>query len=372
MINAGSVNLVLQRVGRSLMMPVSVLPAAVLMLRLGQPDLLDIMVLRSAGQALFDNLPLLFAVGVAIGFARKADGTTALAALVGYLVFDRVAFDLAGTHSAGVFGGMAMGLITGLLYERFHMIELPGFLAFFGGRRFIPLVSAAAGLLLGLALGTLLSRLSPGQWPDLGWAGAGLYGLVNRALLPFGLHHIPNSLVWFGFGDYHGAHGEIPRYFAGDPHAGGYLAGFFPVLMFGLPGAAMAMWQTAEPAQRARVGKLMAGAALASFVTGVSEPIEFAFVFASPLLYGVHTLLTAASMALLNAAGAQLGFGFSAGLIDMLLNGTKSNTRQLPLIIGLGVVYFFLYYGLFRLLIPRLGLPTPGRSGRTEVSNEAS
>lgn len=364
--------MVLQRVGRSLMMPVSVLPVAVLLLRLGQPDLLDVPVLRAAGQALFDNLPLLFAVGVAIGFARKADGTTALSALVGYLVFDQVAFELAGTHHAGVFGGMAMGLITGLLFERFHTIELPGWLAFFGGKRFVPFVSALAGLLLGLALGTILPRISLGQWPDLGWVGAGLYGLVNRILLPFGLHHIPNSLVWFGFGDYQGTHGEIPRYFAGDPHAGGYLAGFFPVLMFGLPGAALAMWRTAEPAERARVGKIMASAALASFVTGVSEPIEFAFIFASPLLYGVHTLLTGVSMALLNAAGAQLGFGFSAGLIDMLLNGTKSNTEQLPLIIGLGVIYFFLYYGLFRFLIPRLGLPTPGRPEKNDVSNEAS
>ncbi|MEO5878193.1 MAG: PTS transporter subunit EIIC [Streptosporangiaceae bacterium] len=369
------INAVLQRVGRSLMMPVSVLPAAVLMLRLGQPDLLDVPVLRSAGRALFDALPLLFAVGVAIGFARKADGTTALAALVGYLVFDRVAFDLAGTHHAGVFGGMAMGLVTGLLYERFHAIELPSWLAFFGGRRFVPLVSAFAGLLLGLAVGTLLSQVTLGAWPDFGWAGAGLYGLVNRALLPFGLHHIPNSLVWFGSGSFEGTHGEIPRYFAGDPHAGGYLAGFFPVLMFGLPGAALAIWRTAEPEQRARIGTLMAGAAVTSFVTGVSEPIEFAFVFASPLLYSVHAVLTATSMALLNAAGAQLGFGFSAGLIDMLLNGSKSNTRQLPLIIGLGVVYFFLYYGLFRYLIPRLDLPTPGRAARkpaAEVSNEAS
>jgi PTS system N-acetylglucosamine-specific IIC component len=233
-------------------------------------------------------------------------------------------------------------------------------------------VTAFAGLLLGLALGTILPRISLGPWPDFGWAGAGMYGLVNRALLPFGLHHIPNSLVWFGFGDYQGVHGEIPRYFAGDPHAGGYLAGFFPVLMFGLPGAALAMWQTADPDQRARVGKLMAAAAVASFVTGVSEPIEFAFVFASPLLYCVHAVLTATSMALLNAAGAQLGFGFSAGLIDMLLNGSKSNTRHLPLIIGLGVVYFLLYYGLFRFLIPRLGLPTPGRQERVEVSNEAT
>ncbi|GAA3240033.1 PTS transporter subunit EIIC [Actinocorallia longicatena] len=364
---------VLQRLGRSLVTPVAVLPVAVLLVRLGQPDLLDVAVLRAAGEGILGALPLLFALGVAVGFARRADGTTALAAVVGYLVFDGVAEEVGGGPSpAGILGGMVMGLVAAVLYERFHAVELPSWLAFFGGRRFVPFATALAGLVLGIAAGLAAPPLVTALTgrPDPGWPMAGLYGLVNRGLLPFGLHHLPNSVVWFVSGSYEGTEGEIPRYFAGDPHAGGYLAGFFPVLMFGLPGAALAIWHCAEPARRKRVGAMMGAAALASFVTGVSEPIEFAFVFAAPLLYLVHSLLTALSMGLLNALGAQLGFGFSAGLIDLLLNATAPNTRRLPLIVALGVVYFFAYYGVFRLLITRFDLPTPGRAADEEESED--
>ncbi|MEV5575036.1 PTS transporter subunit EIIC [Spirillospora sp. NPDC052269] len=398
---------VLQRVGRSLMLPIAVLPAAGILLRLGQNDLLGkdglgwdriAEVFAAAGGALLDNLAILFAVGVAIGFAKKSDGSTGLSAVVGYLVFDRVSKTLF-AHSSTlkgsvvqkveqdgvlrevvgyglqnptrVLGGIVVGIVVALLYQRFYRIKLPAWLAFFGGRRFVPIVSAAACLLLGVVFGLVWPTL--GSWIDsfgdwitgLGALGAGVYGVANRLLLPVGLHHILNSLIWFVFGSYddHGVivHGEINRYLAGDPHAGTFLAGFFPVLMFGLPGAALAIWRAAPARTRDVVGGLMVSSALTAFVCGVTEPIEFSFMFVAPLLYGIHVLLTGVSMYVLAAFDAQLGFSFSAGLIDMALNATKSNTRHLFLIIGMGVVYFFLYYAIFHVVITRLNLPTPGR-----------
>ncbi|QKG25171.1 PTS transporter subunit EIIC [Actinomadura verrucosospora] len=405
---------VLQRIGRSLMLPIAVLPAAALLLRFGQPDMLGkdglgwirvAEVVGGAGQALFDHLPLLFAVGVAIGFAKKSDGSTALAAVVGYLVFDQVtkimfshsadlkgqvlitkvtdgtaapAIDFGAKNPTDVLGGILIGVVAALLYQRFYRVKLPTYLAFFGGRRFVPIVTALAALVLGVLIGFIWPVFGGwltdfGNWiTGAGAAGAGIYGVVNRLLLPFGLHHIPNSLIWFVFGSYNGpdgvVHGEINRYLAGDPHSGGFLAGFFPVLMFGLPGAALAMWRAAPPHRRSAVGGIMISAALTAFVTGVTEPIEFAFMFVAPVLYAVHVVLTGISMAVLNAAGAQLGFGFSAGGIDMLLNASKDNTKGLPLIIGMGILYFVIYYFLFKFLIVKFNFATPGREPEDEDS----
>ncbi|MFF5258596.1 PTS transporter subunit EIIC [Actinomadura viridis] len=405
---------VLQRIGRSLMLPIAVLPAAALLLRLGQPDMLGAdglgwdrvaEVVGGAGDALFSWLPLLFAVGVAIGFAKKADGSTALAAVVGYLVFDRVSkiifshsdelkgrvlitkvvdgapsevIDWGAKNPTDVLGGILIGVLTALLYQRFYRIKLPTWLAFFGGRRFVPIVTAVAALGLGVVIGLVWPVFGAwltdfGNWiTGAGAVGAGVYGVINRLLLPFGLHHIPNSLIWFVFGDFQGAdgmvHGEINRYLAGDPDAGGFLAGFFPVLMFGLPGAALAIWRAAPAHRRPAVGGLMISAALTAFVTGVTEPIEFAFMFVAPVLYAVHVVLTGISMAVLEAAGAQLGFGFSAGGIDLLLNMTKDNTKGLPLILGLGVLYFVLYYVIFKFLIEKFDFATPGREPEGEES----
>jgi PTS system N-acetylglucosamine-specific IIC component len=405
---------VLQRIGRSLMLPIAVLPAAALLLRLGQADMLGAdglgwnevaNVVGNAGDALFAALPLLFAVGVAIGFARKADGSTALAAVVGYLVYDRVSkvmfsysdelkgrvlitkvvdgaptevIDWGAKNPTDVLGGILIGVMAALLYQRFYRIKLPTWLAFFGGRRFVPIITAVAALGLGVVIGLIWPFLGAwltdfGNWlTGAGAAGAGIYGVVNRLLLPFGLHHIPNSLIWFVFGDYQGpdgvVHGEINRYLAGDPNAGGFLAGFFPVLMFGLPGAALAIWRAAPAHRRPAVGGIMISAALTAFVTGVTEPIEFAFMFVAPVLYAVHVVLTGISMALLEAAGAQLGFSFSAGGIDFLLNMTKDNTKGLPLIVGLGVIYFVLYYVIFKFLIEKFDFATPGREPEGEES----
>jgi PTS system N-acetylglucosamine-specific IIC component len=398
---------VLQRIGRSLMLPIAVLPAAALLLRFGQADMLGAdglgwdrvaEIVGEAGNALFAALPLLFAVGVAIGFAKKSDGSTALAAVVGYLVFDRVSkimfshsdelkgnvlitkvadgaqaqvIDWGAKNPTDVLGGILMGVIAALLYQRYYRIKLPTWLAFFGGRRFVPIITAVAGLALGIVIGFIWPVFGnwltdAGNWiTGAGAAGAGIYGVINRLLLPFGLHHIPNSLIWFVFGTYNGpdgaVHGEINRYLAGDPNAGGFLAGFFPVIMFGLPGAALAIWHAAPKHRRPAVGGIMISAALTAFITGVTEPIEFAFMFVAPVLYAVHVVLTGVSMAILNAAGAQLGFGFSAGGIDMLLNASKDNTKGLPLIIGMGILYFVIYYFLFKFLIVKFNFATPGR-----------
>ncbi|MEO3871254.1 PTS transporter subunit EIIC [Nonomuraea sp. B12E4] len=409
---------VLQRLGRSLMLPIAALPAAALLLRFGQPDMLgsngaqpgglaDVAgfawmnqvaeVLAAAGAALFENLPLLFAVGVAIGFARKSDGTTALAAVVGYLVFDRVTkvmffgSDIRDTvlirevqdqgvkeiinygmqNPTKVLGGIMMGLVTALLWQRFHRIKLPSWLAFFGGRRFVPIITSIVALLLGVLFGWLWPVL--GDWirhagealAALGPVGTGIYGLINRLLIPFGLHHFVNSVVWYVVPqcDVGGRvlGGDWNCYFGGAPHAGQFMAGFFPIMMFALPAAALAMWRAAPVHRRATVGGIMLSAALASFVTGITEPIEFAFIFVAPLLLVVHAFLTGLAMALTTLIGGQLGFGFSAGLLDLVLNASKSNTENLPGILLLGLIYGALYYAVFTFLIRKLNILTPGR-----------
>ncbi|TDD05808.1 PTS sugar transporter subunit IIA [Nonomuraea deserti] len=405
----------LQRVGRSLMMPIAVLPAAGLLLRFGQDDLLGAdglggvlpwllpvaRVLAAAGGALFDNLPLLFAVGVAIGFARKSDGSTALAAVVGYLVFDRVtktlffdagqgavhdkvtvllrdgtpALDLGAQNPTGVLGGILIGITAALLWQRFHRLKPPSWLAFFGGRRSVPIITAVAALLLGVVLGLLWRPIGDwlaqaGDWLSAhGTVGTGIYGVANRLLIPLGLHHVLNTIVWFTLpecragvnGATRDAAGDLNCYFAGEQGAGIFMTGFFPVMMFGLLGAALAMWRTADPARRQAVGGIMLSAGLTAFVTGITEPLEFAFIFVAPVLFGVHALLTGLSMALMAELGARLGFTFSGGAIDMLLNAGKSNTHELGLIVGFGLAYLVLYYVLFTVLIRALNLPTPGR-----------
>ncbi|MBA9007876.1 PTS transporter subunit EIIC [Thermomonospora cellulosilytica] len=407
---------VLQRIGRSLMLPIAVLPAAGLLLRLGQPDVLGenddawisfsgadrvAEVFAAAGGALFNWLPLLFAVGVAVGFARKSDGSTALAAVVGYLVFHYVsmnmffhseelrprvvkalfdpenpgtpkeAVDLAAGNPTQVLGGIVIGITAALLYQRYYRIKLPTWLAFFGGRRFVPIITAFAATVLGLLFGWIWPVLGGwltdfGEWMERNSTlGAGVYGVVNRLLLPLGLHHIPNNVVWFqipectvGGKTYTG---DLNCYLNGADGAGWSMAGYFPVLMFALPAAALAIWRAAPPHRRKAVGGIMFSAALTAFVTGITEPIEFAFIFVAPVLFGVHALLTGVSMAIADALNMKLGFSFSAGAIDMVLNASKDNTKNLLGLIVLGLIYAVVYYLLFSILIRVMNIPTPGR-----------
>ena len=393
----------LQRIGGALMLPIAVLPVAALLLRFGQPDLLNLPILGAAGQAIFDNLGLLFAVGVAIGLARENHGAAGLAAVVAYLVTTQgaqvfitppaalaaltgQAHDLAieafrhnELKTLTVPAGILCGLLGGALYNRFHRIHLPAYLAFFGGRRFVPILSGVAALALAAAFGLewqrielgmdALSRavLAAGPWGLFG------YGVLNRILIVTGLHHVINSLAWFVLGNYHGHTGDLNRFFAGDPTAGQFMAGFFPVMMFGLPAACLAMYHAALPERRRAVAGLLASIALTSFLTGVTEPVEFSFMFLAPALYVVHALLTGFAFIIMKALNVRLGFGFSAGLFDYVLN-YKFATHPL-LLLPVGAAYFGLYYGVFRFAIVRFDLKTPGREnvdGATAAADVAA
>jgi PTS system N-acetylglucosamine-specific IIC component len=389
----------LQKFGRSLMLPIAALPAAAILLRLGQADLLGedgagwervSAVVGAAGNALFANLALLFAVGVAIGMAKKADGSTALAAVVGYLVFKGVSdavspFVLdAPAEGApqelinyGVLGGIVMGLVSAWLWQRYHRISLPPYLAFFGGRRFVPIVTSLAGIVIAVLMGLVYPWFDAGitnlgEWvTENSVLGGFVYGTLNRLLIPLGLHHILNNPPWFTFGEYttpggEVVHGDILRFLNGDPTAGAFMTGFFPIMMFALPAAALAIWQEARPAHKKAVGGIMLSAGLTSFLTGVTEPLEFAFMFVAWPLYVIHAVLTGTSMALVNALDIRDGFGFSAGLFDFVLNWNIADKPALLILIGLG--YAAVYYVLFRFVIRKWNLRTPGREEETEES----
>ena len=380
----------LQPLGRALMLPIAVLPIAGLLLRIGQPDLLDIAFISAAGAAIFENLGILFAIGVAVGFARDGNGAAALAGVVCYLVtttgaqtfltappdigagLPEAAAALAAKNWAltqidklEVPIGILSGLIGGNFYNRFATIALPEYLAFFGGRRFVPIASGVAGLLLAAVIGYGYAHISGAidtasrTVVESGSAGLFVYGALNRLLIVTGLHHIINNAAWFLVGDFGGATGDLRRFFAGDPNAGAFMSGFFPVMMFGLPAACLAMYHEARPERRKAVGGMLFSLAFTSFLTGVTEPIEFTFMFVAPLLYAIHALLTGLSMALMNALDVKLGFGFSAGLFDYVLNFSLA-TRPWMLL-PVGAAYAALYYGLFRFFIRRFDLATPGR-----------
>ena len=382
----------LQRFGKSLMLPIAALPAAALLLRFGQPDMLGAdglgwetpaAVIGAAGDALFANLPLLFAIGLAIGMARKADGSTALAAVVGYLVFkgvgDAMSPLILGAAPEGeeqelinfnVFGGIISGLVAAWLWQKYHRIKLPDYLGFFGGRRFVPMVTSLAMLVISVLMSFLYKPFDIGLTNLSQWVAANdilggfIYGTANRLLIPLGLHHVLNFTPWFALGEYEGTsgtvvHGDIARFLNGDPTAGAFMTGFFPIMMFALPAAAMAIWHEAKPENRKATGGIMISAALTSFLTGITEPLEFAFMFVAWPLYVIHAVLTGSSIALTNALGIKDGFGFSAGFIDYALN---FNIATKPLwILGIGVVYAIIYYVLFRAVIRWWNLRTPGR-----------
>ena len=382
----------LQPIGRALMLPIAVLPVAALLLRFGQPDLLDLAFVASAGSAIFANLGLLFAIGVGVGLSKENHGSAGLAGAVAYLVLTEGARALMAVPPGAipaaigdpairdtltaawkskelaklsVPAGIFAGLGAGYLYNRFHAIRMPEYLAFFGGRRFVPIAAGLFGLLaapiFGLGFPLMESAIDQlSQWViGAGSLGLFLYGVLNRLLIVTGLHHILNNLAWFVLGDFHGASGDLNRFFAGDPTAGAFMSGFFPVMMFGLPAACLAMYRAAPRERRPAVLGMMSSMALTSFLTGVTEPIEFSFMFVAPLLYALHAVLTGVSMVVMDLIGAKLGFGFSAGLFDYLLN-FRLATRPL-LLLPVGAVYFGVYYASFSFAIRRFDILTPGR-----------
>jgi PTS system N-acetylglucosamine-specific IIC component len=384
----------LQKIGKSLMLPVASLPAAAILLRFGAIDYIKEFhfgttiggfinqyiapFLLAGGSAIFDNLALIFAVGIALGLA--GDGVAALAAVMAYQILVNVlskvpaAFGFIANDvklDMGVLGGILAGALAAYFYNKYHDIKLPDWLGFFGGKRFVPIITSLTmvivALLFGLIWGPVQNALDIfGNWVvSLGAIGAGVYQFFNRLLIPSGLHHVINSIAWFQIGSFTDPvtnkviHGDLHRYFAGDPTAGMFMSGFYPILMFALPAAAFAIIHTAKPEKRKFISSIFIGSALAAFLTGITEPIEFAFMFAAPLLYVVHAILSGVAGFIVTSIGIKVGFGFSAGLIDYFLAYGKA-TKPL-LLIPIGLAFALVYYLIFRFLITKFNLKTPGR-----------
>ena len=374
----------LVQLGKALMLPIAVLPVAGLLLRLGQPDLLDIAFLAAAGNAVFSNLPVIFALGVAIGFAHENHGAAALAAYVGYVIQTSALKVLDPSCDMGVLGGIIAGVTAGLLYNKYRNVQLPSYLAFFGGKRFVPIITGGACLLIACAAYFIWPRIGKaisafGDWTiQSGNIGLFFYGTANRLLIPLGLHHIINNLVWFQFGEFTAlqngvqsvVQGDLTRFFAGDPAAGAFMAGFFPIMMFGLPAACLAMIRTADTARKKAIAGLLLSMALTSFLTGITEPIEFSFMFLAFPLYVLHAVLTGASLVIMNMLNVKLGFTFSAGLFDYILGyGLGTNGWYL---LPVGLAYGVAYYLLFVWAIRKWDLKTPGREDTPPAADAPS
>jgi glucose PTS system EIICB or EIICBA component len=378
----------LQKIGKSLMLPVSVLPAAGILLGVGSakfkvlPEVVS-NVMAQAGGAIFSNLPLIFAIGVALGLTGN-DGVAALAAVVGFAVMLATMGVMApllhyeptpimGIPSieTGVFGGILIGAVAAILFNRYFRLKLPSYLGFFSGKRSVPILTAFAAIFAGIVLSVIWPPIGKGINDFSHWAATAhpatafaLYGVVERALIPFGLHHIWNVPFFFEVGSYLDPatgkviHGEIYRFTAGDPTAGN-LAGGYLFKMWGLPAAAIAIWRTAKPENRKRIGGIMISAALTSFLTGITEPIEFAFIFVAPALYAIHALLAGAAYFVAIKLGIHHSTTFSHGLIDYIVLYPHS-TRGWWLL-WLGALWAGMYYAIFRTLILKFDLKTPGR-----------
>ncbi|MEH7492222.1 glucose-specific PTS transporter subunit IIBC [Neobacillus niacini] len=413
---------VLQKVGKALMLPVALLPAAGILLALGaalrNPALLDLApfldnstvdmiaaVMQKAGDIIFGNLPLLFAVGVAVGLAG-GEGTAGLAAIIGYLIMNVTmgtvlgitAEDVNGLNYAnvlgiptlqtGVFGGIIVGILASAMYNKFYEIELPSYLGFFAGKRFVPIITAASALVLGLLMIFIwppiqngLNAFSQNMVHANLTISAFIFGVIERSLIPFGLHHIFYSPFWYEFGEYTTKAGEVVR---GDQRifmaqitdnvknltAGTFMTGKFPFMMFGLPAAALAIYHEAKPEKKVFVGGLMASAALTSFLTGITEPIEFSFLFVAPILFGIHAVFAGLSFMVMHMLDVKIGMTFSGGLIDYILFGLINPQTNAWIVIPVGLVFAVIYYFGFRFAIRTFNLKTPGRE-LEEEENQA-
>lgn len=386
----------LQKIGRSLMVPVAVLPAAAIMLGIGYwldptgwgANSQMAAFLIKAGAAIIDKMPVLFAVGIAYGMSKDKDGAAALAGLVGYLVVTTLLSPGAVAQIQGIaldqvpkafgkienaFVGILTGVIAAEIYNRFSQVELHKALAFFSGRRCVPIITSVVMIVVAFILMAV--------WPviynalvnfgmaikDMGAFGAGIYAFFNRLLIPIGLHHALNQVFWFDLAGIN----DIPNFLGGAKSlaegkavvgvTGMYQAGFFPIMMFGLPGAALAIYHTAKPANKAAIGSIMLAGAVASFMTGVTEPLEFAFMFVAPLLFVIHALLTGLSVYIAASMQWIAGFGFSAGFIDMFLSSRNPLATHWYMLILQGFGFFAAYYFIFRAVIKMFDLKTPGR-----------
>ncbi|MDB5053814.1 MAG: sugar transporter [Bacilli bacterium] len=387
------------------MLPVATLPAAAILMRFGKSidynkdfhlgDKVGGFInqyiapfLYAGGSAILDHLPLIFAVGVAIGLA--GDAVAALAAVIAYEVLESVllkmplAFpgivDKTLNLDTGVLGGIVAGVVSAYIYNKFNMLQLPDWLGFFSGKRSVPIITSFVMVIVAIALGLIWGPLQLeldvfGQWVvGLNGIGAAIYGFANRLLIPFGLHHVLNNIAWFQIGDFrdsggHEIKGDMYRFLAGDKSAGLFMGGFYPIMMFALPAGALAIIHTARPEKRKAIRSIFFGAAFASFLTGITEPLEFAFMFVAPVLYVIHALLSGLSGYIVASLGIKLGFGFSAGFIDYVINYPLAT--QPLLIIPIGLCFAFVYYFLFRFLIIKLNLKTPGREDEAAAPSRA-
>ncbi|HDY7872065.1 TPA: PTS transporter subunit EIIC [Vibrio vulnificus] len=419
-----------QKLGKALMLPIATLPVAALLLRLGQGDLLDIPFMAQAGGAIFGQLPLLFGLGIAIGLSKDGQGAAGLAGAVAYFVLTATATTIDASINMSFFGGIIGGIIAGHSYNAFHATRLPEWLAFFSGKRLVPIMAGLFSLVAGAVWPSIQGGLDAlaHAVSTSGAVGQFVYGTLNRALIPVGLHHVLNSYFWFGMGTCQeilvtGAQaagqalpalqqlcvdpalaktlvagqthtfefanavtpeitatvkevtetvksGDLHRFFGGDKGAGVFMNGFFPVMMFGLPGAALAMYLAAPAEKRSQVGGALFSVAFCSFLTGITEPLEFMFVFLAPALYALHAVFTGLALVVANMFGTLHGFGFSAGLIDFLLNWGLATKPFVLLLIGLafGALYFFTFFFAIR----AFNLKSPGREDDDSETSAAS
>lgn len=360
----------LQKLGKALMLPIAVLPIAALLLRFGSADLLDIPFIKASGGAIFSNLGLLFGIGIAIGLAKNNHGAAALAGAISYVILEAGAKTINGDIKMGVLSGIIAGIIAGNMYNKFHKVKLPEWLGFFGGKRFVPIITGLVSVVVAFILGYVFPVVQSGidafgMWMiESDKLGLFIYGVGNRLLIPVGLHHVLNSIVRMVFGTFTSPDGTVVvgdqlRFFAGDPTAGAYMAGAYLVMMFGLPATALAMYKTAKPSQKKAVGGMLFSVALTSFLTGITEPVEFLFMFTAPILFVVHAILMGLAYVVANVFGILHGFGFSAGFTDYIINmGLATNGW---LIIPIGLVYGAIYYFIFVFVIEKTDAKTPGR-----------
>ncbi|GIM28572.1 hypothetical protein CPJCM30710_12380 [Clostridium polyendosporum] len=410
---------VLQRVGKALMLPVALLPAAGILLAFGNmfrnPAFLNSVpilntewfqliasVMEKSGDIIFGNLALLFAVGVAVGLA-EGEGVAGLAAIVGFLImnvtmgtFKGITSDMLNgnpmyakvlgipTLQTGVFGGIIIGVIAATLYKKYYKIELPSYLGFFAGKRFVPIVTAASAVVVGLLMTFVwptiqggLFTFSRGMIDTNRTLAALIFGIIERSLIPFGLHHIFYNPFWYQFGEYTTKAGQLVM---GDQQifmaqykdgvaftAGTFMTGKFPFMMFGLPAAALAIYHEAKAEKKVLVGGIMASAALTSFLTGITEPIEFSFLFVAPVLFGIHCVFAGLSFMIMQILNVKIGMTFSGGLIDYILFGVIPNRTTWWLVIPVGLAFSVIYYFGFRFMIRKFDLKTPGREDEESV-----
>ncbi|KYQ94776.1 PTS N-acetyl glucosamine transporter subunit IIABC [Serratia plymuthica] len=386
----------LQKVGRALMVPVATLPAAAILMGVGYwidptgwgaSNALAAFFIKS-GSAIIEHMSVLFAVGVAYGMSKDKDGAAALTGFVGFLVLTTLCSPAAVSMIQKIpldqvpaafgkienqFVGILVGIISAEVYNRFSSVELPKALSFFSGRRLVPILISFLMILVAFILMYLWPMIFGGlvnfgeHIQKLGSAGAGIYAFFNRLLIPVGLHHALNSVFWF---DVAGIN-DIPNFLGGQQSiesgkavvgiTGRYQAGFFPIMMFGLPGAALAIYHCARPENKAKVLGIMMAGAFAAFFTGITEPLEFSFMFVAPVLYVIHAILTGISVYIAASMHWIAGFGFSAGLVDMVLSSRNPLATHWFMLIPQGLVFFAIYYVVFRFTINKFNLMTPGR-----------